>query len=311
MHWPRALGLITQPDLASALPASLAPPLLLLGQALPAPESAPAAERLPAQGLAMCGDNATCRQRWEAALPVYARQKTHRAVALGRDVPGLGFSDDQDSADAAAKRAIYLCNHAAGNKKLCRLAAVDDRDVGALWREMADASVAALAALPDPAGLQDDPAVAAATEPLAATLRTQDFVAATPTTLDGVRVIDTRELVRQMRSVRPVLIDVHAPMDAMLPGALHFWDGGLAFADAAVDAALASRLGDMLRAAAPQPAQPLVFYCRDARCWTAVNAARRAVALGYTQVMWYRGGLQAWQQARLPVVRKLPVAVLH
>jgi PQQ-dependent catabolism-associated CXXCW motif protein len=42
---------------------------------------------------------------------------------------------------------------------------------------------------------------------------------------------------------------------------------------------------------------PLVFYCQSIECWMSYNAALRAVNLGYTQVFWYRGGIEAWQAA--------------
>ncbi|MBE7420268.1 MAG: hypothetical protein HS128_21415 [Ideonella sp.] len=45
---------------------------------------------------------------------------------------------------------------------------------------------------------------------------------------------------------------------------------------------------------------PLVFYCASPQCWMSYNAATRAVRLGYRNVLWYRGGLAAWQQAGLP-----------
>jgi len=41
---------------------------------------------------------------------------------------------------------------------------------------------------------------------------------------------------------------------------------------------------------------PLVFYCRS-DCWQGWNAARRAHALGYRNLYWYRDGIDAWQQA--------------
>jgi rhodanese-related sulfurtransferase len=47
--------------------------------------------------------------------------------------------------------------------------------------------------------------------------------------------------------------------------------------------------------------RPMVFYCQSTQCWMSYNAALRAIALGYTQVLWYRGGLEAWQQAGLPL----------
>lgn len=46
---------------------------------------------------------------------------------------------------------------------------------------------------------------------------------------------------------------------------------------------------------------PLIFYCLSAQCWMSYNAALRAINLGYTNVLWYRGGIEAWQQAGLPL----------
>lgn len=47
--------------------------------------------------------------------------------------------------------------------------------------------------------------------------------------------------------------------------------------------------------------RPMVFYCQSAQCWMSYNAALRAINLGYTRVLWYRGGIEAWQQAGLPL----------
>ncbi len=45
---------------------------------------------------------------------------------------------------------------------------------------------------------------------------------------------------------------------------------------------------------------PLVFFCRGPRCWESYNAALRAVKMGFSNVYWYRGGLDAWEDAKLP-----------
>lgn len=47
--------------------------------------------------------------------------------------------------------------------------------------------------------------------------------------------------------------------------------------------------------------RPMVFYCQSVQCWMSYNAALRAINLGYTSVLWYRGGIEAWQQAGLPL----------
>ena len=44
----------------------------------------------------------------------------------------------------------------------------------------------------------------------------------------------------------------------------------------------------------------LVLYCQGPQCWMSYNAALRAINLGYKNVLWYRGGLEAWQMAGLP-----------
>ena len=43
----------------------------------------------------------------------------------------------------------------------------------------------------------------------------------------------------------------------------------------------------------------LLFYCL-ADCWMSWNAAKRALALGYRRVVWYRDGLDGWVEAGLP-----------
>lgn len=52
-------------------------------------------------------------------------------------------------------------------------------------------------------------------------------------------------------------------------------------------------------------AWPLLFYCRS-DCWLGWNAVKRAHALGYRQLYWYRDGIDAWQQAGLPLVTAQP-----
>ena len=44
----------------------------------------------------------------------------------------------------------------------------------------------------------------------------------------------------------------------------------------------------------------LVFYCLSRECWMSYNAALRAIKAGYTNVLWYRGGIEAWKMAGQP-----------
>ena len=44
----------------------------------------------------------------------------------------------------------------------------------------------------------------------------------------------------------------------------------------------------------------LVFYCL-ANCWMSWNAAKRALAIGYTHVAWYPDGTDGWARRDLPL----------
>ena len=50
----------------------------------------------------------------------------------------------------------------------------------------------------------------------------------------------------------------------------------------------------------------LVFYCL-ANCWMSWNAAKRAMAIGYTHVAWYPDGTDGWAAERLPLEPRTPL----
>jgi PQQ-dependent catabolism-associated CXXCW motif protein len=100
----------------------------------------------------------------------------------------------------------------------------------------------------------------------------------------------------------PLLIDVasgegHDSIQGAtwLPGA----GRGANFVDA-----LQGQLADRLeRITGGDKARSLVFFCVNAQCWLSYNAALRAAALGYANVYWYRGGIEAWRLAGLPLAK--------
>lgn len=131
---------------------------------------------------------------------------------------------------------------------------------------------------------------------------TEQLHGPTPTAIPGARVVGTTQLAKwlqQAPDARGVLL-LHAVADRThLPRAVP-----------ALPAAQGGRFDDdvqrgygefLERATAGDRSRLLVTYCQGTRCWGSYNAALRAVRLGYTNVHWYRGGLEAWQRAGLPV----------
>ncbi|AHZ73181.1 hypothetical protein OU5_6102 [Pseudomonas mandelii JR-1] len=131
----------------------------------------------------------------------------------------------------------------------------------------------------------------------------------TPNQLQGAAIVDTAALQTLLtQTPRPVLIDVYRRQwlqgqfiedqpHENLPGS--HWLANTGDGDLTADwqGYFARNLNALT---AGDLAQPLVFYCRS-DCWLSWNAVKRAAAMGYKTLYWYRDGLDAWQAANLPV----------
>lgn len=130
-------------------------------------------------------------------------------------------------------------------------------------------------------------------------LRLTDYAAPTPREAPGARTIRTVQLriwLQRDAAERPVLVDVvggtghdSIPGATWLPGT----GRGSSFGDE-VQARLARSLASLTGGSG---ARPIVFFCASVSCWLSYNAALRAAALGYSEVYWYRGGIEAWIEA--------------
>lgn len=122
----------------------------------------------------------------------------------------------------------------------------------------------------------------------------------TPTTLAGGRLIDTDDLHEWLVGDNPPLVINAQPGNAtdLIPGSI--WMSG-AGSHGNISDATQQQLGERLAALTDGDRnRALVFYCSGHSCWSAHNAALRAVNLNYRNVHWYRGGLSAWFSAGLP-----------
>lgn len=134
-------------------------------------------------------------------------------------------------------------------------------------------------------------------------LRADPLHAETPTSLPGGRTIGTEQLnaFYQREPGSFLIFDVLGGRQG-LPGAQNALPAGRG---ASFNDAVQRDFGNYLQQVTQgRKDVPLVFYCQSVYCWMSYNAALRAVRLGYTQVFWYRGGLEAWQAAGLPVATR-------
>jgi PQQ-dependent catabolism-associated CXXCW motif protein len=306
------LDVVTQTETETlTLPASMQLKLGFFGRPL-APAASNLQDRAETLVSSLCQGKLLCQSTAEKVLKNYLTRDDHKAIAVGLKKLGYGFRYGDDDPGAAMIKALYFCNHTSGNPKLCRLVSVNDQELLPHYLE-ADAQASLLlqkANAPDEKILQTERNEPGGPIPSKLANQTR-LTGITPKILEGIRQLDSAELLSALKqNERPVVIDVMAA-GLTIPGTLNFINAGLAFDDPQKEASFEERFLNMLKEAAPALDQPVIFYCASSECWLSVNAAMRARKIGYTQVMWYRGGLAAWVRAGLPTVHRTPVAILN
>jgi DNA-binding winged helix-turn-helix (wHTH) protein/TolB-like protein/tetratricopeptide (TPR) repeat protein len=169
------------------------------------------------------------------------------------------------------------------------------------------------------AGLRDHVDEDAATGLAVATgLRPTGYHAPTPLGAPGVALMRTAELAELMKpgdsgqsaatdAARPIVISVvrRGSFDIAFPGAValpdHFaWGNAGSKGNADQRRALKAWVDGLLGG---NTARRLVTMGWSAEYWNARNLAIELADLGYANVAWYRGGLEAWDAAGLPTTR--------
>jgi adenylate cyclase len=121
----------------------------------------------------------------------------------------------------------------------------------------------------------------------------------TPTSVPGATTIRTSELADLVTRQTPILIDVGmGSWGRSVPGAVGLQGTGLGVRFSDVRQTRFSH--KMQHLTGGDLAVPIVVFGANSERFTAYNLALRLVALGYTQVHWYRGGFEAWQVNSLP-----------
>jgi adenylate cyclase len=132
-------------------------------------------------------------------------------------------------------------------------------------------------------------------------LRNQNMDAPTPLTVPGGTTIRTGDLVRLLPS-KPLVL-TKTPANPTIPDAIlvNFGDPGT------LNDEWQTALGNLVgEATNGDKKHPIVVFSYSINHWHARNLAVRLIALGYTNVYWYRGGWEAWDSHDLP---KAPLAV--
>ncbi|WXL24130.1 PQQ-dependent catabolism-associated CXXCW motif protein [Ectopseudomonas mendocina] len=143
--------------------------------------------------------------------------------------------------------------------------------------------------------------------------RSSHYRSPTPAHAEHAHTLDTESLQNLLNSKDVALIDVYGrqwlhgqfiedEIHANLPGSIWLANTGLGKLDQYWQQYFEDNLK---RISHGDKSWPMVFYCRS-DCWLGWNAVKRAHQLGYSNLYWFRDGVDAWQQAGLQLVPAQP-----
>lgn len=136
-------------------------------------------------------------------------------------------------------------------------------------------------------------------------LSTKPWVRATPLSIPGGKLITTNEINNLLSSttpsispsIPPLIIDVRSADDELITVKGAHWLNGAGFFynEPNLDEIVVSRLlRDLNTLTNSDKNRILIFMCANPICVLSYNAALRAIKDDYTNVFWYRGGIEAW-----------------
>ncbi len=114
-----------------------------------------------------------------------------------------------------------------------------------------------------------------------------------PAAIDGTTRVSAEEVVSLVGEMPElIIIDARKPSDY----AKGHIEGAVSLPNTETDA-------ESLAKVIPAKGHPVLFYCNGVKCGRSVESARAAVSAGYTNIYWFRGGMEEWQAKAMPVVK--------
>lgn len=248
-------------------------------------------------GAAACKSE-SCRK----SISEYREMPDRKAIAIPVSDSGYGYSNGRDTYVSAYLGALFACNHIKGRQaRLCEVQSVDDFDFrGHLTlAESAHSNAVKSIIVPGAKYFADEEFSSAFVND--AGIRSEKYIDATPKSTNGIQTIGTQDLAKILTGSSSSLLLSVVYDASTIPGSQVLIAGGLAFSEADKETRMQSQFEGLLRALGATPERPVIFYSQSRNDWYSLNAALRARKAGYNQVSWYRGGLEAWKAASLPL----------
>lgn len=247
------------------------------------------------------------------AYQLYQTNLSQKAFAYSADGK-FGSSERRANEEDAARVALQACQKS--SQRICQLYALNEESWQDRYSEFLRSSEASLTKLKS---IQQKPLEIEGINwgfNAAQQLRRQSLGLhyPTPTQIQGITTINTPDLIQRMLKKEIVLFDAQGlsnrqatlPFAYLLDGSSNHYDSHHSIWNVRLESAFASLMAQHF----PDKDQAIAVYCSSPDCWLSVNTLLQLQKQGYRQLFWYRGGMMAWYEAKLPVVKPAPALVV-
>jgi rhodanese-related sulfurtransferase len=114
-----------------------------------------------------------------------------------------------------------------------------------------------------------------------------------PETIDGVINVDADGLIEKVMEIEALmLIDSRITADRKEG----YIEGSVSLPDIETTCGTLERITE-------DRSTPVLFYCNGVKCGRSARAAQIALDCGYSEIYWYRNGMEGWQEKQYPLVQ--------
>jgi len=114
-----------------------------------------------------------------------------------------------------------------------------------------------------------------------------------PESIDGIINVDADGLIEKVMEIEALmLIDSRITADRKEG----YIEGSVSLPDIETTC-------DTLERITEDSSTPVLFYCNGVKCGRSARAAQIALDCGYSEIYWYRNGMEDWQEKHFPLVQ--------
>lgn len=115
-----------------------------------------------------------------------------------------------------------------------------------------------------------------------------------PDNIPGAIKVNAEKLIELAGSIPDLIIIDSRIRSDRLQG---YIEGSLSLPDEETDC-------DSLSALIPKKDHPTLYYCNGVKCGRSVKAVKIALACGYKNIYWFRGGFEEWKNKEYPYLKE-------